>query len=98
MKVQQSLPHRLCDAPSHFPFLMKFYLSFGWVDVHIDRRWVDFQEQTTDGISSLHQRGVISLQQCEIQPAVFDGTTIYKKMLVFAGRAGNARRADKAPN
>ena len=77
---------------------MEFYLSFGWMNIHIDRCRVDFQEQTTDGIPSFHQRRVIALEQREIQSAVLDGTTIYKEMLVFTSRAGNPGRADKAPN
>ena len=98
MKLQQGLANRLGDRLANGLFRMEFDLAFGGVDVDIDLARIDFQKQTTDREPSLHQRGVVALDQREIKSAVFHRPAIDKKILVIARRAGNAGSAHQAPD
>ncbi len=97
MKSEQGLPHRLGHRATHVGFAMELHFAFGRVDVHIDCGGVDFQDQAADRVAAFHQRGVVTLEQREIEAAIFDGAAIDKEVLVVARGAGNARRPDESP-
>ena len=68
------------------------------MDVHVDQGRIDFQEQAADRIAALHQRGVVALDQRQIQTAMLDGTAVDEEVLVLAGGTRNARCTDEAAN
>jgi hypothetical protein len=98
MKMEQGLTNGLGDRLANGFFRMEFNLAFGRVNVDIDLARIDFQKQTTHGETSLHQRGVVALDQRKIEPAVFHGPAIDEKILGVAGCAGNAGSAYQAPD
>ena len=54
------------------------------MDIHIDRRRIDFQEQTANGITPAHQGRVIALSQCKMEPAILDGALVDEEVLFIA--------------
>ena len=94
MKCQQSFFDGLRDKFSDFEFAMELHFAFGRMNVHVHRRRIDFLKQTTNRVTAFHQRIVITLDECVIDAAIFDGPAIDKNELAFARGAGNSGRAD----
>src|SRR5947199_10433569 len=97
MKIQQSLPNCLGDKPSHFGFAMEFYFAFCGMNIDIHCGRIDFEEEATDRITALHQRGMVTFKQSEIETAIFHRAAIDEQMLVFAGSARDTGRSHKSP-
>ena len=97
MKLQQRLPHGLRHQAADFRLAMKFHLSFRGVNVDVHRCRVNFQKQAAHRIAPLHQRGVVTFQQREVQPAILHRPTVDEQALVFARSARDAGRADETP-
>jgi hypothetical protein len=62
------------------------------------RAGIEFEEQTTDRITPLHQRGVVTLEQGIVQSAVLHRPAVHKQMLILPVSPRHARSADETPN
>ena len=54
------------------------------MDVDVDGRRIDLQEQAADGITPTHQGCVIALSQGKMEPAILDGALIDEEVLFVA--------------
>src|SRR5439155_8856043 len=97
MEIKQRLSHSLCYKSTDLALPVKLHFALRGMDVDIDGRRIDLQEETTNRVTSFHQRGVIALQQSEVQPPVLHRPTIHKDMLILTRRAGDAGSADESP-
>ena len=97
MKGQQRLANRLADQLAHGPFLVEFHLALGGMNVHVHGGGIDLQEETTDRVTSFHQRGVVAFDECEVQTAVLHRAPIHEKMLVLPRGPRHARLANESP-
>ena len=97
MELQQRLPHGLRDPLADGALVVELHLAFGGMDVHIDERGIDFEEQAADGVAAFHQRGVVALDEREVDAAILDRAAVDEDMLLVARRAGEAGCADEAP-
>ena len=77
---------------------MELHFALGRVNVDIHGGGVDFQKQAAHWIPSLHERGVIALNERVINPPIFDGPAIDEDKLSIAGGARNSRRPDQSPH
>ena len=66
MKLQQRFPNGLRDELPDGSFAMEFHFTFGRMNVHVHFRRINFQKQTADRITALHQCGVIAFEQRKI--------------------------------
>ena len=98
VKTEQCLAHGLGRQLTHGLLPVKLDLPFGGMDVDINFRRVDFDEKAANRVTSLHQRGVVSFQQSEIEAAILHRASIHKKMLIFASAPGNSGRSHQAPD
>jgi hypothetical protein len=49
------------DELPHRPFIMEFDLPFGWMNVYVHRRRIDFEKKATNRVASFHEGSVIAL-------------------------------------
>jgi hypothetical protein len=80
----QRVANGLGHEASHGGFFPELHLAFLRVDIHIDRRRIDFQEQAANGITPAHQGRVIALSQCKMEPAILDGALVDEEVLFIA--------------
>jgi len=85
--VQQGLSHGGGDDRPHGLLVSEPDLALGGMHIGVDFRGIDFQEETGDRVTSLHQRGVVSFHEREVQAPVFDRPPVHEQVLVLAGGA-----------
>jgi hypothetical protein len=90
MKLQQGFSHGLSRQLPHGSFSAKLHFALGRVNIHVHGGGVEFEEQTADGITALHQSGVIPLNEREVESAVLHRAPVHEKMLVIACGARNS--------
>src|SRR5437773_944340 len=95
---QQRFADGLDDDVADRAVIMEFHFALGGMNVDVNGCWVHFEEEATDRVAAFHKGGVIALEQCEIQRAVFNRSAIDEKVLVFASGTGNARFSDEPPD
>jgi hypothetical protein len=98
VKIQQRLPYGLRDQSAHVRLAMEPYLTFGGMNIYIHRPRINFNEKTTNRVTTLHQGGVVPFQQREIKSPIFYRPTINEQVLVLASRSRNSGRANETPN
>jgi hypothetical protein len=98
VEVQQGLPYGLRDQSAHVRLAMEPYLAFGGMNIYIHRARINFNEETTNRVTTFHQGGVVPFQQREIKPPIFYWPTINEQVLVLASRSRNSGRAYETPN
>jgi len=84
VKLQQCVSDGLGHEASHGGFFPELHLAFLRVDVDVDGRRIDFQEQAADGITSAHQGCVIALSQGKMESSILDGALIDEEVLFVA--------------
>ncbi len=67
------------------------------MNVDIDHRWRNFQEQKADGLPTDHQQAAIRFLQSMLQTAILNPAAVEKQVLVLASRSVQRRFADVAP-
>ena len=85
------------DAPDG-AVIVEFHFALGGMDVDVNGSGIHFEEKAADRIATFHERGVIAFEEREVEHAVFDGTTVNEKVLVFASGTREARFSDEAPD
>jgi hypothetical protein len=85
------------DEATDGAFLSELNLAFGGVDIDVDGGGIDFEEETADGVTALHEGGVVAFVEGVVEAAVLDGTTVDEEMLFVAGGAGDSGSADETP-
>jgi hypothetical protein len=98
MVLEERATDGFSDQSPNEVLLMKSHLAFRRMDIDIDFRRVQFDEQASDWIATLHQGSMISLNQGIVQAAMLDGPTVDEEVLVLARGARDARRADEPPH
>lgn len=84
MECVKGVADGLGHEASHGGFFPELHLAFLRVDVHIDRRRIDFQEQAADGITPAHQGRVIALRQCKMEAPILDRALVDEDVLFVA--------------
>ena len=87
MKRQQRIAHSLGGVSADLELAMKFHFALGRMNVHVHGGGINFQKQTADRITTLHQRIVIAFDQRVVDAAVFHGPPVDENELAFARRA-----------
>lgn len=85
------------DEAADGAFLAEFHLAFGRVDIDVDGGGIDFEEETADGVTTLHEGGVIALGEGVVEAPVFDGAPVDEQVLFVAGGARDTGSADQTP-
>ena len=97
MKLQQRLSHGLRCELADRAFVVKLHLALGGVDVHIDGRWIDLEEEAADRVATLHQRCVVALDEREVEAAILDWPFVHEQVLIFASRTSYTGRTNNTP-
>ena len=97
MKIQQRVADGLRDERPHGALVMKLHLALGRMDVHVHLRGVEFKKETAHRVAAFHQRGVVALDEREVERAVLDGPAVDEEMLIVTAATRDAGCADEAP-
>jgi hypothetical protein len=84
MECVQRVADGLGHEASHGGFFPELHLALLRVDIHIDRRRIDFQKQAADGITPAHQGRVIALSQSKMETSILDGALVDEDVLFVA--------------
>ena len=84
MISEQGVSNGLGHELAHGTLGMELHFSLRRMNVHINPRGIEFEEQTTDWKAALCQGGVIGLHKRVAQPAVLDWAAVYKEVLILA--------------
>jgi hypothetical protein len=98
VKCEQCFVDGLGHEFADLGLAVEFYFALGGVDVHVHGGGIEFEEQATDRVAALHQRGVVAFEQGVIDAAVLHRAAVDEHVLVLAGGARDAGRADETPD
>ena len=73
-------------------------LSFGGMDIDVDKSWRQFQKEDADRVTVFHQHRPVSFQHRTDQAAMFDRAAVDEEMHVRAVGPGDSRCPDKSPD
>src|SRR4051812_7735298 len=94
----QSPPDRLDNGFPDRTRIAEPDFAFGRMDVDVNRRGIEINEQERDRELAFHQRGVIALTKRGTQHRTFDGAAIHEDELLPPGLATHPGLPDQPAN
>lgn len=83
--LKEGFPHRLGNHPANRSLFAELNFALGRVDVDVDGRRIDFEEQAANGVAPLHEGGMVAFEEGVVETSVVDGSPIDEKVLLVAG-------------
>jgi hypothetical protein len=95
--LEEGLAYSLGDHAANGAFFTELNLALGRVDVDVDGRGIDLEEKAADGVTPLHEGGMVPFDQGVVEAAVVDWPPVDEEVLLVARGSGSARGTDQPP-